>query len=48
MTSGAQGGADVTRPTIIEVVTGGGSVHNRGLDNGRWYCRWPLWCPCCW
>jgi hypothetical protein len=48
MTSGAQGAADVTRPTIIEVVAEGGSVHDRGPDNGRWYCRWPLWCPCCW
>jgi hypothetical protein len=48
MTSGAQGAADVTHPTIIEVVTGGGSVYDRGPDNGRWYCRWPLWCPRCW
>jgi hypothetical protein len=35
MTRGAQGTADFTRPTIIEVVTGGGSVHDRGPDNGR-------------
>jgi hypothetical protein len=45
MTSGAQGAADVTPPTIIEVVTGGGSVHDRGPDNGRWQCRRPLWSP---
>ena len=32
MTSGAQGAADVTHPTIIEVVTGGGSVHDREPD----------------